>query len=78
MVDMEGRMLLPGLQGSHSHPVLGATLERLCRLAKATTIYGGLDGVGWHSEISESRLLLTMLEGRVENCARHLLVAVEA
>ncbi|MEE8311182.1 MAG: amidohydrolase [Candidatus Binatia bacterium] len=37
VVDLEGRMLLPGLQDSHVHPILGGVLERLCRLDDATT-----------------------------------------
>jgi len=37
VIDLAGRMLLPGLQDSHVHPVLGAVLERLCRLDDADT-----------------------------------------
>jgi predicted amidohydrolase YtcJ len=37
LVDLGGRMLLPGLQDSHVHPPLGMILEPLCRLDDATT-----------------------------------------
>jgi predicted amidohydrolase YtcJ len=37
VVDLTGKMLLPGLQDSHLHPPLGVFLEPLCRLDDATT-----------------------------------------
>jgi len=37
VVDLIGKMLLPGLQDSHVHPPLGVFLEPLCRLDDATT-----------------------------------------
>ncbi|MBW2242314.1 MAG: amidohydrolase [Deltaproteobacteria bacterium] len=35
IVDLAGKMLLPGLQDSHTHPPLGVALEPLCRLDDA-------------------------------------------
>lgn len=37
VIDLTGRMLLPGLHDSHTHPILGSVLEQLCRLDDATT-----------------------------------------
>jgi predicted amidohydrolase YtcJ len=37
VIDLIGKMLLPGLQDSHVHPPLGMILEPLCRLDDATT-----------------------------------------
>lgn len=37
VIDLTGKMLLPGLQDSHVHPPLGMILEPLCRLDDATT-----------------------------------------
>lgn len=66
IVDLTGRMLLPGLHDSHVHPPLGLILEPLCRLDDATTreeilqavdvcASGSTDewvlGFGWRSSI---------------------------
>jgi hypothetical protein len=66
IVDLEGRMLLPGLQDSHVHPPLGMILEPLCRLDDAVTREAILErvrvcaaessdewvlGFGWRSSI---------------------------
>jgi hypothetical protein len=45
VIDLEGRMLLPGFQDSHTHPILGATLEPLCRLDDATSEQAVLEAV---------------------------------
>ena len=37
VIDLAGKMLLPGLQDSHTHPILGAVLSSMCRLDGATT-----------------------------------------
>ena len=37
VIDLAGKMLLPGFQDSHTHPILGASLEPLCRLDEATS-----------------------------------------
>jgi predicted amidohydrolase YtcJ len=66
IVELEGRMLLPGLQDSHVHPPLGMILEALCRLDEAATREAILErvrvcvaessgewvlGFGWRSSI---------------------------
>ena len=66
VVDLNGKMVLPGLQDSHVHPPLGMILERLCRLEDATTkeeileaaadcaaqeSQGWVLGFGWRSSI---------------------------
>jgi predicted amidohydrolase YtcJ len=43
--DLDGKMLLPGFQDSHTHPILGASLEPLCRLDEATSREGVLEAV---------------------------------
>ncbi|MBW2448193.1 MAG: amidohydrolase [Deltaproteobacteria bacterium] len=45
VIDLEGRMLLPGFQDSHTHPILGASLEPLCRLDDATSEEAILEAV---------------------------------
>jgi predicted amidohydrolase YtcJ len=45
VVDLDGKMLLPGFQDSHTHPILGATLELLCRLDDATSQEAVLEAV---------------------------------
>lgn len=37
VIDLAGKMLLPGLQDSHTHPILGAVLSSMCRLDGAAT-----------------------------------------
>ena len=45
VIDLAGKMLLPGFQDSHTHPILGATLEPLCRLDQAASRAAVLDAV---------------------------------
>ena len=45
VIDLTGKMLLPGFQDSHTHPILGATLEPLCRLDEATSQEAVLEAV---------------------------------
>jgi predicted amidohydrolase YtcJ len=58
VIDLFGKMLLPGLQDSHLHPPLGVFLEPLCRLDDATTREEILEMVrACASESSEEWLL---------------------
>jgi predicted amidohydrolase YtcJ len=45
VIDLDGKMLLPGFQDSHTHPILGASLEPLCRLDEATSQEAVLEAV---------------------------------
>ena len=58
VIDLTGKMLLPGFQDSHTHPILGATLEPLCRLDEATSQEAVLEAVaGCAHESSDDWLL---------------------